>query len=72
MTTSVLAPYFATQVRAMPIVAALLRDRAFWPAPIAEVIRFGDADTLPVPGRPIVVPIPGPDARAPRPAPPRP
>src|SRR3954452_20215601 len=53
------APYLTTQVKAMPIVAALLRHRAFWPSPIAEVIRYGDDDTLPVPGRPVVVPTPG-------------
>ena len=53
------APYLTTQVKAMPIVAALLRQRAFWPSPVAEVIRYGDTDTLPVPGRPVVVPTPG-------------
>src|SRR4051812_2187377 len=53
------APYLTTQVKAMPIVAALLRHRAFWPPPIAEVIRYGDGGTLPVPGRPVVVPTPG-------------
>lgn len=43
----------------MPIVAALLRDRAFWPPAIAEVIRYGDdAGTLPIPGGPVVVPTP--------------
>ena len=31
--------YFATQVRALPIITALLRTRAFWPRPIKEVVR---------------------------------
>jgi glyoxylase-like metal-dependent hydrolase (beta-lactamase superfamily II) len=30
-----------------------------WPSPITEVIRYGDVDTLPVPGRPVVVHTPG-------------
>src|SRR3954453_7745552 len=34
------AYYFATQVRALPIVAALVRDRAFWPRPVQEVRRY--------------------------------
>jgi glyoxylase-like metal-dependent hydrolase (beta-lactamase superfamily II) len=50
--------YFATQVRAFPIVATLLRNRAFWPRPIAEVRRYEDG-VLPVPGSPRVVPTPG-------------
>src|SRR3954447_3573495 len=29
-------PYFATQVQALPVVASMLRSRAFWPSPIAE------------------------------------
>ena len=41
--------YFATQVRALPIVATLLRHRAFWPPPVQEVVRFEDG-VLPVPG----------------------
>src|SRR4051812_32618449 len=32
--------YFATQLQAMPIVVAFLRNRAFWPAPIKEVVRY--------------------------------
>ena len=53
-------PYLTTQTKALPIVGALLRARAFWPSPIAEVVRFSDgAGTLPVPGRPVVVPTPG-------------
>ncbi len=50
--------YLATQPRALPIVAALLRNRAFWPPPIREVVRFEDG-TLPVPGAPRVVFTPG-------------
>jgi glyoxylase-like metal-dependent hydrolase (beta-lactamase superfamily II) len=52
-------PYFLTQLRALPIVAALLRHRAFWPAPIKDVIRYGDEGVLPVPGDPVVVATPG-------------
>src|SRR3954452_15402651 len=51
--------YFATQLQAMPIVAAFLRNRAFWPAPIKEVVRYGDDGTLPVPGSPRVLHTPG-------------
>jgi glyoxylase-like metal-dependent hydrolase (beta-lactamase superfamily II) len=51
--------YLATQVRALPVVAALLRARAWWPAAIREVERYGDAGTLPVPGAPRIVPTPG-------------
>ena len=51
-------PYFATQVQALPIVATFLRHRAFWPSPIGEVTRY-QTGTLPVPGRPAVVPTPG-------------
>jgi glyoxylase-like metal-dependent hydrolase (beta-lactamase superfamily II) len=51
-------PYFATQVQAMPVVASLLRSRAFWPSPIGEVIRFREG-TLDVPGSPRIVPTPG-------------
>jgi glyoxylase-like metal-dependent hydrolase (beta-lactamase superfamily II) len=50
--------YFATQPRALPIVAALLRNRAFWPAPVKEVVRYTDG-VLPVPGKPRVVFTPG-------------
>jgi glyoxylase-like metal-dependent hydrolase (beta-lactamase superfamily II) len=44
--------------RAMPIVAALLRQRAFWPPPIESVRTFTEG-TLPVPGSPQVVFTPG-------------
>jgi glyoxylase-like metal-dependent hydrolase (beta-lactamase superfamily II) len=53
------AVYFATQIRALPNVARFVRDRAFWPAPIGEVVRYDDAGTLPVPGAPRIVPTPG-------------
>lgn len=51
--------YFVTQVRALPIVATFLRQRAFWPPPIATVTRYGDHGVLPVPGRPEIVAAPG-------------
>jgi glyoxylase-like metal-dependent hydrolase (beta-lactamase superfamily II) len=51
--------YFATQPQALPNVARFVRDRAFWPKPVGEVVRFGDAGTLDVPGRPRIVPTPG-------------
>jgi glyoxylase-like metal-dependent hydrolase (beta-lactamase superfamily II) len=50
--------YFATQVRALPIVAALLRSRAFWPSAIGDVRRYSDG-VLDVPGAPRVLPTPG-------------
>ncbi len=50
--------YLLTQPRALPIVATFLRHRAFWPPPIGEVARYENG-TLPVPGRPKVVPTPG-------------
>lgn len=53
-------PYFLTQLRAMPIVATLVRNRAFWPPAIGALERFSDdAGTLSVPGRPTVIPTPG-------------
>jgi glyoxylase-like metal-dependent hydrolase (beta-lactamase superfamily II) len=52
--------YFATQVQALPIVAAFLKTRAFWPPPVKEVERYSDEwDSLPVPGTPRVIPSPG-------------
>ncbi len=53
------APYFTTQTRAFPIFATYLRHRAFWPSPLAEVVRFSDAETLDIAGSPRVVPTPG-------------
>jgi glyoxylase-like metal-dependent hydrolase (beta-lactamase superfamily II) len=50
--------YFATQFRALPIVASLVRHRAFFPTPLREVVRYVDG-TLPVPGTPEVVFTPG-------------
>src|SRR4051794_20319991 len=50
--------YLATEVRAFPIVASLLRHRAWWPQPIREVRRY-DNGHLPVPGSPRVVFTPG-------------
>ncbi|MEJ7716673.1 MAG: hypothetical protein WKF31_01445 [Thermoleophilaceae bacterium] len=32
--------YFLTQFRAFPMVAALLRARAFWPTPVRKVTRY--------------------------------
>jgi glyoxylase-like metal-dependent hydrolase (beta-lactamase superfamily II) len=52
------AYYFATQVRALPMVAAFVRRRAWWPAPVHEVRRY-DGGALPVPGSPRVVFTPG-------------
>jgi glyoxylase-like metal-dependent hydrolase (beta-lactamase superfamily II) len=43
---------------ALPIMAALTRNRAFWPSPVAEVRTYRDG-TLDVPGSPRVVPTPG-------------
>jgi glyoxylase-like metal-dependent hydrolase (beta-lactamase superfamily II) len=50
--------YFATQVRALPIVAAFVRNRAWFPAPVKEVVRYENG-TLPVAGSPRVVFSPG-------------
>jgi glyoxylase-like metal-dependent hydrolase (beta-lactamase superfamily II) len=52
------ALYFATQVQALPIVATFLRNRAFWPPPLKEVVRYENG-TLPLPGSPHVVFAPG-------------
>jgi glyoxylase-like metal-dependent hydrolase (beta-lactamase superfamily II) len=51
--------YLATQLQALPNIARFLRDRAFWPPPVREVVRFGDSGTLDVPGRPRIVATPG-------------
>ena len=50
--------YFATQPQALPIVAAFIRHRAFFPPPVREVRRYTNG-VLDVPGRPAVVPCPG-------------
>jgi glyoxylase-like metal-dependent hydrolase (beta-lactamase superfamily II) len=44
--------YLATQPRALPIVAALTRSRAWWPQPVKHVQRFENGAPLPVPGAP--------------------
>jgi glyoxylase-like metal-dependent hydrolase (beta-lactamase superfamily II) len=50
--------YLGTQVKALPIVASLVRNRAWLAPPIAEVQRFEDG-ILPVPGSPRVLFTPG-------------
>ena len=50
--------YFATQFRALPIVATLVRHRAWWPRPVKDVRRYTGGE-LPVPGSPRVVFTPG-------------
>jgi glyoxylase-like metal-dependent hydrolase (beta-lactamase superfamily II) len=50
--------YFATQVQALPIVATLVRNRAFWPPPVGDVRRFSNG-SLDVPGSPRVLFTPG-------------
>jgi glyoxylase-like metal-dependent hydrolase (beta-lactamase superfamily II) len=50
--------YVATKPKALPIVASFLKERAFWPSPIAEVKRFTEG-ALDVPGKPEIVPTPG-------------
>ncbi len=52
--------YVATQFRAAPMVASFLRNRAWWPEPVKEVVRYGsEPGILPVPGSPRVVFTPG-------------
>lgn len=57
------AYYVATQVRALPIVASFVRHRAWFPAPVEQVVRYdthgAGGTTLPVPGAPRVVFTPG-------------
>ena len=50
--------YFATQLKALPIVVSLVRHRAWWPMPVRQVRRYGGGE-LPVPGSPRVVFTPG-------------
>jgi glyoxylase-like metal-dependent hydrolase (beta-lactamase superfamily II) len=52
------SPYFATQVKAFPIVAALVRTRAFFPKAIKEVSRY-EQGILVVPGQPRMIFCPG-------------
>lgn len=55
-----LTRYLATQLDAAPMVAAFVRNRAWWPEPVREVRRYdGGYGTLPVPGTPEVVFTPG-------------
>jgi glyoxylase-like metal-dependent hydrolase (beta-lactamase superfamily II) len=49
----------ATHPRALPIFAGLVRERAFFPPPIAEVHRFGGEHALPLAGRPRLCRTPG-------------
>jgi len=51
-------PYFLTQLKAFPIVAALVANRAWWPERVAEVRRFENG-SLQVPGSPRVIATPG-------------
>jgi glyoxylase-like metal-dependent hydrolase (beta-lactamase superfamily II) len=51
--------WYLPRPKAMPIVARLLRARAFFPPPLAEVQLFDDGDVLPVPGAPAVLATPG-------------
>jgi glyoxylase-like metal-dependent hydrolase (beta-lactamase superfamily II) len=50
--------YLATQVRALPMVASFVRNRAWWPSPVKEVVRYTNG-RLPVPGEPQVLFTPG-------------
>jgi glyoxylase-like metal-dependent hydrolase (beta-lactamase superfamily II) len=50
--------YYATQLKAFPIVAALLKARAFWPTPVQELTRYRNG-SLDVPGNPRVLFTPG-------------
>ena len=50
--------WYLANPASLPIMASLLRHRAFWPPPIAEVSRLNEG-TLDVPGSPRVVFSPG-------------
>jgi glyoxylase-like metal-dependent hydrolase (beta-lactamase superfamily II) len=50
--------YLVTQVQALPIVIALVRNRAWWPEPI-ERVEYLSPGHLDVPGRPHVIHTPG-------------
>ncbi|MFZ1992674.1 MAG: MBL fold metallo-hydrolase [Solirubrobacteraceae bacterium] len=52
------AYYFATQIRALPMVASFVRHRAWWPSPVRDVVRY-ETGVLPVPGEPRVLLTPG-------------
>jgi glyoxylase-like metal-dependent hydrolase (beta-lactamase superfamily II) len=51
--------YFTTQLRAAPMVAAFVRNRAWWPKPVKELRRYREGEILPVPGSPRVIFTPG-------------
>ena len=50
--------YFLAHPRALPIMAELVRARAFWPPPVRELKRYKEG-VLAVPGSPQVVHTPG-------------
>jgi glyoxylase-like metal-dependent hydrolase (beta-lactamase superfamily II) len=50
--------YLTTQVRALPIVATLIRNRAWLAPPVKDVVRYVDG-ALPVPGAPRAIQCPG-------------
>lgn len=50
--------YLATQPKALPIIASLTRNGAWFPDGVREVVRY-ESGTLPVPGSPRVVHTPG-------------
>lgn len=52
------AYYLVRYARALPIVVALVRNRALWPPPLKEIVRYENG-TLPVPGEPRVIFTPG-------------
>lgn len=51
--------YLATHPRALPIVAALTRNGAWFPDGVREVVRYESSGTLPVPGSPRILFTPG-------------
>jgi glyoxylase-like metal-dependent hydrolase (beta-lactamase superfamily II) len=51
-------PYLLTRVKALPIIASLAMNRAFWPAPVSAVETFANG-SLAVPGAPRVLFTPG-------------
>jgi glyoxylase-like metal-dependent hydrolase (beta-lactamase superfamily II) len=51
-------PYYLTQPKAFPIMAAMVANRALWPTPVGEATRYTDG-TLPVPGSPTILPTAG-------------
>lgn len=53
------ARYLATQPRALPIIASLTKNRAFFPSPVGDVVTYEDGEVLDVPGAPRVVFSPG-------------